>query len=89
MASITVRVDAETKAGATEILEELGLDLSSATRAFYRQIILRRGMPFHVTLPDGRLTSDMERRFATAEARMQDGVDAVADPEEFLRGIGI
>ena len=89
MASITVRVDDDTKAGASAILEELGLDLSSATRAFYRQIILRRGLPFHVSIPEGRLTPDMEQRFTAAEARMHDGVDALVDSEEFFRELGI
>ena len=39
MASVTVRVDDETKAEATAIVEDFGFDLSSVTRAFYRQIV--------------------------------------------------
>ena len=39
MASVTVRVDADTKQKAANIAEDLGLDLSSVTRAFYKQIV--------------------------------------------------
>jgi len=89
MASITVRVDDETKAEATEILDGLGLDLSSATRAFYRQIILHRGLPFSVTLPNERLTAAMEQRFADAETRMQNGTGEVVSVDELFNRLGI
>ena len=37
-ASVTVRVDEDTKRAAANIVEDFGFDLSSVTRAFYRQI---------------------------------------------------
>ena len=89
MASITVRVDDETKAEATEILDGLGLDLSSATRAFYRQIILHRGLPFSVTLPDERLTPAIEQRFVDAEKRMQDGTGQAVSVDDLFKRRGI
>ena len=55
MTSVTVRVDDATKKQATDIVEDLGLDLSSVTRAFYRQIVREnrirsvcRGNPFRL-----------------------------------------
>ena len=45
MASVTIRVDDGTKAEATEIVEGFGFDLSSVTRAFYRQIVRERRIP--------------------------------------------
>ena len=45
MASVTIRVDDGTKAEATEIVEDFGFDLSSVTRAFYRQIVRERRIP--------------------------------------------
>lgn len=45
MASVTIRVDDETKAEAIEIVEDFGFDLSSVTRAFYRQIVRERRIP--------------------------------------------
>lgn len=49
MASVTVRVDEETKAEATAIVEDFGFDLSSVTRAFYRQIVRERRIPLSLS----------------------------------------
>ncbi|MGN0071661.1 MAG: type II toxin-antitoxin system RelB/DinJ family antitoxin [Atopobiaceae bacterium] len=49
MASVTVRVDDKTKAEATEIVEDFGFDLSSVTRAFYRQIVRERRIPLNLS----------------------------------------
>ncbi|MDR2374567.1 MAG: type II toxin-antitoxin system RelB/DinJ family antitoxin [Bifidobacteriaceae bacterium] len=51
LATVTVRVDAETKAAATAIVEGLGLDLSTAVRAFMKQIVLRRAVPLVLEYP--------------------------------------
>ena len=50
MASVTIRVDDETKAEAIEIVEDFGFDLSSVTRAFYRQIVRERRIPLGPSL---------------------------------------
>lgn len=49
MASVTIRVDDETKAEATEIVDDFGFDLSSVTRAFYRQIVRERRIPLSLS----------------------------------------
>lgn len=49
MASVTIRVDDGTKAEATEIVEDFGFDLSSVTRAFYRQIVRERRIPLSLS----------------------------------------
>lgn len=49
MASVTVRVDEDTKRRASAIAEDLGLDLSSVTRAFYRQIVRERRIPLDLS----------------------------------------
>ena len=45
MASVTIRVDADTKQKAASIAEDLGLDLSSVTRAFYKQLVREKRIP--------------------------------------------
>jgi DNA-damage-inducible protein J len=50
--TIRARVDAELKAQAEAVLEELGLNASEAIRLFYKQIALRKGLPFDVTIPN-------------------------------------
>lgn len=48
MTSVTVRVDDATKKQATDIVEDLGLDLS-VTRAFYRQIVRENRIPLSLS----------------------------------------
>ena len=63
-ANVFARVDASLKEQAENILTQLGMPMSSAINIFLNQIVLRRGLPFEVTLPvktpvaAGSLTSD-------------------------------
>jgi DNA-damage-inducible protein J len=49
MSTVTVRVDEETKQTASSVLEDIGLDVSTAVRMFLRQIVLRGQMPIELT----------------------------------------
>ena len=49
-ASIFVRLDAELKKDATEILNQLGLDVSTAVKIFLHQVVNNKGLPFEVSL---------------------------------------
>ena len=76
MSSITVRLDEGVKTEATDILEGLGLDLSSAIRSFIYQVVLRRGLPFAVTYPEtdetfDRLRPEIQKRMVAGEERMK------------------
>lgn len=51
MTSVTIRVDADTKRRAAEIADDFGLDLSTVTRAFYRQIVRERRIPISLEYP--------------------------------------
>jgi DNA-damage-inducible protein J len=44
-------IDAELKGQAENMLAALGLDMASAVRMFLKQVVLRRGIPFEVTMP--------------------------------------
>ena len=63
-ANVFARVDASLKEQAESILTQLGMPMSSAINIFLNQIVLRRGLPFEVTLPiktpvaAGSLTSE-------------------------------
>lgn len=50
--TIRARVDAKLKADAEAVLDELGLNASEAIRLFYRQVALRKGLPFDVAIPN-------------------------------------
>ncbi len=50
--TIRARVDAKLKAEAEGVLEQLGLNASEAIRLFYRQVAMRKGLPFDVKIPN-------------------------------------
>lgn len=50
-ANVNVRMVPEVKNEAESILKEIGLAPSAAIELFYRQIILKRGLPFPLELP--------------------------------------
>ncbi|MBO7695575.1 MAG: type II toxin-antitoxin system RelB/DinJ family antitoxin [Methanobrevibacter sp.] len=45
------RINADLKKQATELFEELGLDISSAVNLFLHQCVLHGGLPFTVEVP--------------------------------------
>jgi addiction module RelB/DinJ family antitoxin len=50
---IQIRIDAETKKEAKKILDNLGIDMSSAVKLFFRQIINARNLPFELRGENG------------------------------------
>lgn len=50
--SVTIRVDSEIKEGAARIAEHFGFDLSSVTRAFYKQMIRENRIPLNLSDPE-------------------------------------
>ncbi len=51
-AMIHARIEPEIKKEAEDILKKLGLNTTQAIELYYRQIILRRGLPFNVEIPN-------------------------------------
>lgn len=50
--SVTIRVDSETKKEAARIAEYFGFDLSSVTRAFYKQMVRENRIPLNLSEPE-------------------------------------
>jgi len=50
-ANLYARIEPDVKEQAENILETLGISVSSAINMFYKQIILQQGIPFDVKLP--------------------------------------
>jgi len=48
MSTVTVRVDEQTKQNATNVLADIGLDVSTAVRMFLRQVAIRGQMPIEL-----------------------------------------
>ena len=54
-ASIYARVEPELKEQVEQILTQLGLPMANAINLFLNQIVLQKGLPFNVKLPDNRM----------------------------------
>ena len=79
--TIRARVDAKLKADAEAVLDKLGLTASEAIRLFYRQVALRKGLPFDVRLPNAAT------RRAMKELDEGKGVTRYDDFDEFRKAM--
>ena len=50
---IQIRIDAETKRETKKILDNLGMDMSTAVKLFFRQIINAKNIPFEIRGENG------------------------------------
>ena len=50
-ATVSARVELNIKNEAEEILQRLGIPVSTVINSLYRQIIYRKGVPFSMTIP--------------------------------------
>jgi len=50
---IQIRIDAKTKQETMKVLDDLGMDISSAVRLFFRQIINAKNLPFELRDENG------------------------------------
>lgn len=57
-ANLYARIEPNVKEQAETILHALGIPASNAITMFYKQIILQRGLPFSVKLPEQPLNVD-------------------------------
>jgi DNA-damage-inducible protein J len=51
--NIFARVEPEIKEQAERVLDKLGIPMSNAIGLFLHQVVLQRGIPFEIKLPDG------------------------------------
>ena len=81
-----IRIDADIKREATQLFEQLGLDMSGAVNLFLHQCVLRGALPFEVALPSySRKTLD-----AMAQAReisRDESVKAYEDMEALKKAL--
>ena len=88
MATITVRVDDETKLKASDIAEDFGFDLSSVTRAFYRQMVRERRIPLNLSyepIPNEQTLAAIRE----AEEIAQTGRQRFKNADEMFDSLGI
>ncbi len=49
--NVFARVDPKIKEQAEQVLDRLGIHMSNAVTMFLRQVVLQRGIPFDIKLP--------------------------------------
>lgn len=85
MTTIQVRIDDRTKRASSKILEDLGLDVSSAVKVYLKQIIVTKGIPFPILTRNG-FSVEEERSIlqASAEAKRGKNVTKAMNVHEAL-----
>ncbi|MEN9558682.1 MAG: RelB antitoxin [Candidatus Parcubacteria bacterium] len=74
MATVQVRMDEKVKKQGMKILNELGLDMSTAINAYFRQIISVKGIPFPLLTENG-MTLAEEREILKASEEAKRGIN--------------
>ena len=86
-ASVTIRVDDATKRAASAIAEDFGFDLSSITRAFYKQIVREQRIPLSLEYP--RPNKESLDSIRDADATIAEGKPGYTSAEDMFNAIGI
>lgn len=72
-ANLYARIEPDVKEQAEAILSALGIPASNAINMFYKQIILQRGLPFEVKMPEARLADVSVLSDAKVDAELEKG----------------
>lgn len=81
--TVRARVEPDLKGKAEQIFQQLGLTTTQAITLFYRQVELRRGLPFDVILPN----ETTRRTFSDTDAGCE--VVVCTDAEDMFEKLGI
>ncbi len=94
-ANVMARVEPEVKIEAEQIISELGLSVSAVINSLYKQIILKKGIPYTLTLSsvpksyDEMSKAEFDLMLETGLSQAKQGESISADKvfEDLLRGI--
>ena len=77
---LQVRLDSKMKNQAEFVLEKMGLTMTQAVKLFFRQIIMRKAIPFSVVIPKRK------RAYATAEeeAMIEESLKQISEGKKTL-----
>ena len=72
--NVFARVEPEIKEQAEQVLERLGIPMSNAVSMFLRQVVLQRGIPFEMKLPQTALLNYSSLTREQFDAEMEKGM---------------
>ena len=84
-AIVQIKTETDTKEKCARLFESLGINISDAVNMFFRQSLLRGGLPFEVALPQ----PNAETLAAADEVRGQiaSGEKGTGDADAFFAGL--
>ena len=82
-ATVRARIEPRLKKEAEHIFEDLGVSATQAINLFYRQVTLRKGLPFDVVIP----TTTTRRTFEHTDVGK--GLVVCKDADDMFRKLGI
>ena len=74
-ALITARIDPDLKRETEKVLAEIGLSTSQAITLFFKQIAMRKGLPFAVAIPNSETAHAIENALAGVDLHAAESVD--------------
>lgn len=80
-----VRLDANLKKTAENILSKLGISPSSAVKMLYSQIILKNGLPFETCLPVNKPINIANLSKEELDLEIQKGIDSLKSGEVYTK----
>jgi len=81
--TVRARIEPRLKKEAEHVLGDLGLSATQAITLFYRQVTLRKGLPFDVVIPN----ATTRRTFKSTDAGK--GLVVCKDAEDMFKKLGI
>ncbi len=76
-ANVFARVEPEVKEQAEIVLDQLGIPMSNAVGMFLRQVVIQRGIPFEMKLPESKPLFMGELTKEQFDAEIQKGLDDI------------
>lgn len=81
--TIRARVTPDLKHSAEAIFSKLGLTATDAVTLFYKQVVLHRGLPFDVRIPNAKTAK------AIRDAQSGKGIVKYATLDDFKKSLGL
>lgn len=79
----TIRIDPKIKKEAAHYLGQMGLNVSEATRIFLHSVVLHKGMPFDLKIPNEKTQEAID------DAKTGKNIQSAQTPEEMFEKLGI
>ncbi len=77
ISEVYAQIDSDLKNRAESILSNLGVTTSSAISMFYSQIILKRGLPFELKLPEANISAIGAMDKPQIDAELMKGIESL------------